>query len=144
MNLTGGDPTAALASLENQGISVRGLGTKVIGGVSCTGYAATPPGAQATITVWIDPQNLVREITLNMTFGFSVGGASASGASASAAPAGASTAFSMDITEDFTYSAAPLHVTAPPANSTISFDAFLQQLGTNPPVKQLEPSSGAS
>jgi hypothetical protein len=44
---------------------------------------------------------------------------------------------------DFSYSAAPLHVTAPPAASTISFDAFLQQLGQNPALKQLG-QSGAS
>jgi hypothetical protein len=144
MNPAGGDPTAALASLENQGISVRALGTKVIGGDSCTGYAVTPPGGQATITVWINPQNLMREIGLNATFGLSVDEASASGASASAAPTGAANALSMDLTEDFTYSAVPVHVTAPPASSTISFDAFLQQLATNPAAKQLEPSSGAS
>jgi len=145
--LINGDPTAALASLEDQGITVRGLGTKDIGGVSCTGYSVTEPGTQNVVTVWINPHHLVAEFSLNATIGFSVSGASASGASASAAPTGASTALSMDITEDFTYSAAPLRVTAPPAAGTISMDAFLQQLGTNPALKQFrqpEPSGGVS
>jgi len=137
-DLTGGDPTAALASLEKQGITVRALGTKVIGGVSCTGYTVTPPNAQETITVWIDPQHLVREISENATVDLPSGGASAS-----TAPTGSTDAPSVDLTMDFSYSTAPLHVTAPPAASTVSFDAFLQQLGQNPALKQLEPT-GAS
>ena len=44
---------------------------------------------------------------------------------------------------DFSYSAAPLHVAAPPAASTVSFDAFLQQLGRSPALKQLEQSSAS-
>jgi hypothetical protein len=146
-DLTNGDPTAALASLENQGITVRALGPKDIGGISCTGYSVTEPGTQNVVTVWINQQHLVAEFSLNATIGFSVGGASASGASASAAPTGASTALSTDITMDFAYSTAPLQVSAPPAASTMSMDAFLQQLGTNPAVKQLGqlgPSGGAS
>ena len=137
--LTGTDPTAELASLENQGITVRALGPKDIGGVSCTGYAVTEPGTQNTVTVWINPQHLVREISVNTTVGLSVGGSSAS-----AAPTGTTNAASVDLTMDLTYSAAPVHVTAPPAATTMSFDAFLNQLGTNPALKQLLPSSGAS
>jgi hypothetical protein len=137
--LTGTDPTAELAALENQGISVRALGTKAIGGVTCTGYAVTEPGTQNTVTVWISPQHLVREISVNTTVGLSVGGSPAS-----AAPAGTTSTASVSLTMDLAYSAAPVHVTAPPAASTITFDAFLQQLGQNPALKQLEPSSGAS
>jgi hypothetical protein len=137
-NLAGGNPTAALVSLENQGISVRALGTKVVGGVSCTGYTVTPPGAQAAITVWINPQHLVREITastaLDITF---------DGAPASAATTGTPSTPSVDLTMDFSYSAAPVHVTAPPADSTVSYAAFLQQIGQSPAVRQLE-QSGAS
>jgi hypothetical protein len=135
-DLTGGDPTAALVSLENQGITVRALGAKVIGGVSCTGYTVTSPEAQGTITVWINPQQLVREISANTTVDILSGGASAS-----AAPTGTTNAPSVDLTMDFSYSAAPLHVAAPPAASTVSFDAFLQQLGRSPALKQLEQSS---
>lgn len=138
-DLTGGNPTAALVALEKQGITVRELGTKVIGGVNSTGYTVTPPGGQATITVWIDPrQHLVREISENATFNVLSGGASASPAPASTANAAA-----VDLTMDFAYSAAPLRVTAPPAASTVSFAAFLQQLGQNPALKQLEPTSAS-
>jgi hypothetical protein len=133
--LTGGNLTTVLTSLENQGITVGALGTKVIGGISCTGYTVTAPGEQGSSTVWIDPQNLVREISLNTTISIMVNGASPSPGSASAP--------SLDLTMDFSYSAAPLRLTAPPAASTISFDAFLQQLGQNPALKQLEQSSAS-
>lgn len=135
-DLTGGNPAAALVSLENQGITVRALGTKVVGGVSCTGYAVTPPGAQETVTVWINPQHLVREVSVNTTVDILSGGGSAS-----TAPTGTADAPSVDLTMDFSYSGAPLHVTAPPAASTVSFDAFLQQLGRDPALKQLEQGS---
>ncbi len=72
-DLTNGDPTAALASLENQGITVRGLGAKDIGGVSCTGYSVTEPGTQNVVTAWINPHHLVAEFSLNATIGFPVG-----------------------------------------------------------------------
>ena len=46
---------------------------------------------------------------------------------------------------DFTYAAGPVHVTAPPAATTISYDAFLQQLGRDPALKRLEqPEPGAA
>ena len=114
-DLTGGDPTAALAALENQGITVRALGTKVIGGISCTGYTAAPPGAQTTITVWINPQHLVREFSADATFDIQ-----SFGSSASSAPTGTPSTGSLDLTMDISYSAAPLHVTVPPAASTES------------------------
>lgn len=138
-DLTGADPTAALASLESQGISVRALGTKDIGGVSCTGYAVTPPGAQGTTTVWINPQHLVREISVGTSISISAD-MPAAGAPPSASPVGISVTGSFALTMDFTYSATPVHVTAPPAATTMSYDAFLQQLGHGPAVKPLEPS----
>ena len=138
-NLTGANPTAALASLASQGITVRALGTKDIGGVSCTGYAVTPPGEQGTTTVWINPQHLVREISLDTPLNISAD-ASAGGASPSASPVGTAVTESIDLTMDFTYSAAPLHVTAPPAATTLSYDAYLKQLGQHPALNQLEPS----
>jgi hypothetical protein len=141
--LTGADPTAALASLENQGIAVRALGTKDIGGVSCTGYAVTPPGTQSTVTVWISPQHLVREMSLDTSISISAD-LSVAGPSPSASPVGSPFTESLDLTMDFTYSAAPVHVTAPPAATTVSFAEFLQQLVNSPALKQLEPSSGAS
>lgn len=127
------NPTVSLVSLEKQGITVTPLGTKVVGGVSCTGYTVSLPDAQGTVTVWIDRQQLVREISVNTTIDLLPGGASAS-----AAPTGSANAGSVDLTMDFSYSAAPLHVTAPPAASTVSIDAFLQQVSQNPAIKQLE------
>jgi hypothetical protein len=141
-DLTGADPAVTLAALENQGISVRALGPKVLGGVSCTGYAVTPPGAQGTTTVWVNPQHLVREISLDTAISISAD-VPAAGASPSASPVGTAVTGSFDLTMDFNYSAAPVHVTAPPAATTISYAAFLQQLAQNPALKQLEPS-GAS
>jgi hypothetical protein len=117
---------------------VRELGTKVIGGVNSTGYTVTPPGGQATITVWIDPQHLIREISETTTVDPLSGGASAS-----TAPTGTTDALSVDLTMDFSYSAAPLRVTAPRSASTVSFDAFLQQLGQNPALKQLGQTSAS-
>jgi hypothetical protein len=111
----GSNLTATLVSLENQGNTVRALGTKVIGGVSCTGYSVTSPDGQATSTVWINPQHLVREISGDATLDVPSGGASAS-----AAPTSATSAPSLDLTMDFSYSTVPLHVTAPPAASTVS------------------------
>jgi hypothetical protein len=141
-DLTGADPAATLASLENQGISVRALGTKDVGGVSCAGYAVTPPGAQGTVTVWINPQHLVREISVGTSITISAD-VPAAGASPSASPVGIALTGSFDLTMDFAYSAAPVHVTAPPAAATMSYDAFLRQLGQAPVPRQLEPS-GAS
>jgi hypothetical protein len=137
------DPTAELASLESHGITVRALGTKVIGGVNCTGYAVTPPGAPSTITVWIDAQHLVREFTADMTITISAD-LSVAGTSPSASPVGTPVTGSLDMTMDFSYSAAPVHVTAPPAASTISFDDWINQLGQNPALKRLEPTATAT
>jgi hypothetical protein len=122
-DLTGGDPTAGLVALEKKGITVSALGTKVIGGVGCTGYTVTTPGAQATITAWINPRHLVSELSTGMTFGI------LSGRSTSAAPTGSANATSVVLRMDFSYSAAPVHVASPPAGSTISYGAFLEERG---------------
>jgi hypothetical protein len=116
-----------LASLKNAGISVRALGTKDIGGVSCTGYAVTPPGAQGTIAAWIDPQHLVREVNVNVAFGLPLGGASAS-----ATPSNTGSAPAVDLMMDFSYSATPVHVTAPSAASTMPLADWLKQIGSLP------------
>ncbi len=41
-SLTGSDPLSTLSVLEQHGNSVRRVGTKIIGGLTCTGYAVTP------------------------------------------------------------------------------------------------------
>jgi hypothetical protein len=143
--LTGGaDPTGELTSLSNQGITVSDLGTKDIGGVPCTGYTVTPPSGSTAITVWINPQHLVSELSLNLTGDFSIGVATVGGASASPTPMSSTDSLSIDLTMDFTYSAARVHVTAPPAASTMSLNDWLNQIEQSPALKQLEPSPGAS
>jgi hypothetical protein len=41
-NLTGSDPVSSLTVLEEQGDAVHGLGTKLVDGVPCSGFAVTP------------------------------------------------------------------------------------------------------
>jgi len=147
MNLAGSDPKSSLAALEQLGNSVRTLGTKIIDGVSCTGYAVTlnrqsmikavteesaeheyssattdqeltlvehmsPP----TVMVWLDAQGLVRQMSLNL--GVQAGGL---GGGATAA----------NIAIDYTHFGAPVHITAPPASDTISYQSFLKATGAN-------------
>jgi hypothetical protein len=98
-----GDPYTLLASIERQGMTLRPLGTKVIGGVTCTGYAVTSladGGSPATFTIWADSQRLVREMTMGMQLS----------ASGSAIQAG--------LTMDFTNFGQPVHITAPSPAST--------------------------
>jgi hypothetical protein len=113
-NLTDGNLAAGLVSLEDRGNKVRALGTRDIGGVSCTGYTVTSADGQSTTTVWINPQQLVREITAYATVDVPSGEGPGSTASPSAA-----TPESVDLTMDFSYSAVPLRVAAPPAASTV-------------------------
>ena len=125
-----GDVLNALATLEKQGITVQNLGQRVIGNVNCTGYSVTPPdsgGETGTITVWIDSQHLVREFSMNvvpdtMLNGVDIGASPTSGSSGSISA-------SVNMKMDFLYSALPLHVTAPPASSTVSLGEYLNQLG---------------
>jgi hypothetical protein len=140
-NLAGSDPASSLSMLEQQGSTVQTLGTRVIGGVICTGYAVTPStqtmiaGARAeqaslgvpsattnqelqlirgmsppTITLWIDGQNLVREMSMNLQ-------TSVVGTTASA-----------DMVVDFSNYGAPVQITAPAPSDTISYPSFLQKL----------------
>jgi hypothetical protein len=119
MDLTRGNLTATLASLENKGSEVRALGTEVVDGVTCTGYVVTPPGQQETTTVWIDPQHLLRQISVHATVSLQ-----ADEGSASTAPAGTE---SVDATMDFAYSTAPLHVSAPAASTVSSATSFTSE-----------------
>jgi hypothetical protein len=41
-SLAGTDPLSSLTVLEQQGVAVHGLGTKLINGVTCSGFAVTP------------------------------------------------------------------------------------------------------
>jgi len=123
-----GDVLNALATLQKQGITVQDLGQRVIGNVNCTGYSVTPPdsgGESGTITVWIDSQHLVREFSMNVVPDTVLNGVDI-GASATSGTSGSISA-SVNMKMDFSYSALPLHVTAPPAASTISFQEYVSQ-----------------
>jgi hypothetical protein len=140
-NLAGSDPVASLSVLEQEGSTVQPLGTRTIGGVTCTGYAVTPskqsmiasaraeqsslgisPSASSqelqmiqgmtppTITIWIDAQNLVREMSMNLQIG------------------GVGTATSADMVMDFSHYGTPVTITAPAPSDTISWSTFLQKL----------------
>ena len=98
-----GDPYTMLSQIEQGGSTLRPLGTKVIDGVTCTGYDVTPPGdggPAATVTVWADSQRLVREISADMQI--SVAGSSEQ----------------ATMTLDFSNFGVPVHIKAPPPDTT--------------------------
>jgi hypothetical protein len=98
-----GDPYTMLSQIEREGSTLRTLGTRVIRGVTCTGYAVTPPadgGPQETITIWADSQQLVREISDGVQM---------------STPAGVGQA---GVTIDFFNFGAPVHIAAPPPGTT--------------------------
>jgi hypothetical protein len=67
-----------------------------------------------TITIWIDPQHLVREMAMSMTLSI------------------AGKAESASTTMDFTSFGGPLQVTAPAPATVISYAAYMQSVGGNP------------
>jgi hypothetical protein len=141
-NLIGSDPLSSLSVLEQRGNAVRMLGTKIVDGVSCRGYAVTP-GKQAmiaavrkqianlglspavgdlelslvqgmsppTLTVWIDAQGLMQQMSVGLQM-------SALGTSVSA-----------NMVVDFSHFGAPVLITAPAPSDTISYKSFLQTIG---------------
>jgi hypothetical protein len=103
LSIGNGDPYTMLSQVEREGSTLRPLGTRIIGGVTCTGYAVTPPsheGLPDTITIWADSQRLVREVSEGVRM--DLGG--------SAVQAG--------VTMDFSNFGAPVHITAPPSGTT--------------------------
>jgi hypothetical protein len=141
-NLTGSDPLASLTTLEQQGYAVQALGTKLVGDVNCTGFAVTPSteamiasarkeaaaaglspamtslelilarSMRPTITIWVDPGQLVREMSLSMQL------PSFNGVPSSAA-----------MVMDFSHFGVPVQISAPPAADTVSYAAYLKALG---------------
>jgi len=136
-NLDGSDPLSSLTVIEQQGDTVQGLGTRLVGGVTCTGFTVTP-SVQAmlagvrkeaaalglspamtsaelnqarttpppTITIWIDPQHLVREMSVTVH----VPGGLASG----------------DMVVDFSHFGVPTRVATPAPASVISYASATQ------------------
>jgi hypothetical protein len=140
-SVTGGNAQSALLLLEQQGATVRTLGKKSIGGVTCTGYSVRPsrqamaaaaqkqvadlklPASAAdaassverpTITVWLDAHGLLRQMTANMQ----IGGLPGSNAAASAG-----------LTMNFSDYGAPVRVSAPPPADVTSLPSLVQGVG---------------
>jgi hypothetical protein len=110
----GVNPSSVLSGLEARGDSVQALGTKLIDGRVCSGYGISG-GVQTlvpmTITIWVDLQHLVREMTMSMTV--NVGGM----------------VQAANMTMDFTSFGGPVQVTAPAPASVISYAAYTQAVG---------------
>lgn len=133
-----------MSLLEQQGIDVRSIGTKIIEGESCTGYAITPTKAAMlasvraeftklgfssamidqevslaqtmlppTVTVWIDAQGLMREMSMNLDLQTS----------------GSSSTVSGSVVTYLSYIGSQVQITAPAASDTISYTSFLKALG---------------
>ncbi len=141
-SLLGSDPLSSLAVLEQHGDSVQSLGTKSIGGVTCTGYAVTPsmhamvaaakkefaklgvsPAmtkfmlgqvqsmTPPTVTVWLNQQELVRQMSLSLQMN------------------GLGAAMSASAVIDFTHFGTPVTIKAPAPSDTISYSSFLRVAG---------------
>jgi hypothetical protein len=89
-----GAPGDALTALTDRGNTVRALGTRIIGGVTCSGYSVTPKSSAESLMVCIDAQRLVREISTGMP------------GSGGGAPGGT-------LAVDFSDFGAPVRITAP-------------------------------
>jgi hypothetical protein len=143
-SLVGSDPLSSLSLLEQQGIDVRPIGSKIVEGQSCTGYAVTPTKAALlasvraefarlgfssamvdqevtlaqqmvppTVTVWLDAQGLMREMSLNVSLQT---GGSAAGI------VGSMVIYVSDY-------GAQVQITAPPPSQVISWYSFLKAVG---------------
>jgi hypothetical protein len=111
-NITGSDPLGALKLLAAQGNTVTALGTRLIGGVTCSGYAIRPRLLPIfTLTVWIDSQRLVRELGAGMQMSFD------------------GDAASVNLVMDFTNFGAPVRISPPPPSRVISLQALLKGMG---------------
>lgn len=133
----GGDPSATLSVLAQKGNKVRTLGTKVIGGVTCTGYAVTTgksaliAGAKAEQAATGTPASVAsgamraienikppvytvwfsaQELLRRMTVHLS---------SASQA-----TGIGADLVVDFSDYGAPVHISAPSASKVIDYGSL--------------------
>jgi hypothetical protein len=111
-SLTGSDPLTALRQLAAEGNTVRSLGMKTIGGVTCGGYAVTPRLAPAqTVTAWIDSQHLVREEDAAVTM--TINGAAAAGT----------------IVMNFSNFGVPVQIVPPAGSDIIAYGAVSNDVG---------------
>ena len=143
-SLVGSDPLASLSLLEQQGTDVRQIGTKIIEGHSCTGYAVIPSKAALLAAMRSEftklgysPALIAQEMALaqdmlpptvtiwldaqglmremNLNLALQTGGS------------GGTVTGSMVMY--VSYYGSPVQVTAPPASDVISYPSFVQALG---------------
>ena len=144
MSLVGSDPLSSLSLLEQQGTDVRQIGTKIIEGQSCTGYAVTASKAallaamRSEFTKLGYPPTLIAQAMalaqdmlpptvtvwldaqglmreMNLNLALQTGGS------------GGTVTGSMVVY--VSYYGSPVQVTAPPASDVISYPSFEQALG---------------
>ena len=141
--LAGSDPASSLSLLEQQGSTVRPLGSKTIDGVGCTGYAVTPSkqamiaetrsenaklGLPSTVT---DQELQQMQYTTPPTvtiWSDAQGLVREISVNMQLNLQGSATA--GDLVMDFSHYGAPVSITAPPPSDTISLTSFLQNLGS--------------
>ena len=143
-SLVGSDPLSSLSLLEQQGTDVRQIGTKIIEGQSCTGYAVIPSRAALLAAMRSEftklgysPALIAQEMALaqdmlpptvtiwldaqglmremNLNLALQTGGS------------GGTVTGSMVMY--VSYYGSPVQVTAPPASDVISYPSFVQALG---------------
>jgi hypothetical protein len=124
-----GDGTFAafLATLTQRSDTVLPLGTKIIEGVTCTGYSVTQGGQskpmtlaytagtpdstpQVTTTVWFDAHGLLRQVTMP--------------SDVQTQPSGANDSSSGSVILDLSNYGTPVRITPPPRSDTISGDGL--------------------
>jgi len=140
-NLGGTDPSASLTLLEQGGNTVRTLGTKIIGGVKCTGYSVTPSrqtmiaAARQVIAVDKLPAGFVN-LELQIVGTIPVPTYTAwfdanelmREMRVSTPSGGVADSVTGDLVMDFTNYGAPVRITPPAPSDTMQFSAYLHAL----------------
>jgi len=150
----GSAPIVTPTMLKQPGVSVRALGSRLVDGVNCTGYAVTPSihthsvslgglfKNPPTVTVWIDARGFMHEGNFSLQTSITIPANSLSlfpGNSSETIPASSSSIvpgggpnvpFSVNVTLDFTHLGTPVTITAPPPSDVTSLDTLLQNIGT--------------
>ena len=144
-NLVGSDPLSSLSLLEQQGIYVRSIGTKIIGGQSCTGYAITPTKAALLTSVRAEFARLGyssamidQEVSLaqgmlppTVTVWLDAQGLTREmSMNVSVQTGGSGGAGSASMVMYISNYGSQVTITAPAASDTISYSSFLKGLGS--------------
>jgi hypothetical protein len=138
-SLTGSDPMSSLSVLEQHGDTVRKLGTQIIGGVSCSGYAVTPSRQAMIAAVRKEAAKLglpasMTNLELQLLQGMSPPTVTVyfdaqqllRQMSVSLQVNGLTGGASGSVVMDFSHYGTQVVITAPAPSDTISYKAFLQ------------------